>query len=267
MKANPAAKTVNCENVKANTVPACWFTPPHAVDGKVFYYIHGGGWFTGSPAASKDFCMEIALATNLRVFSIDYRMYPAYPHPAQVDDAAQAYDWLVESGITPENIVVGGESAGGHVTILLLNRLKTTRKSMPAGAVLVSPPFDLSFSDPEIYKNIPSDPVLGLSGSGVLIINLLRNTRTDTSSSSDFSPVNFDLAGFPPLLLQASTCEVMYHDAEMLRDKAQLAGVDITFQAWDGMIHAFPVGARKEYKEVKEANAKIAEFICKVLSI
>jgi len=267
VKDNPAAKDVTCKNITASNVPACWFTPPQTIEGKVFYYIHGGGWFTGSPAASSDFCTEIALTTKLRVLSIDYRMYPEHPHPAQIDDVAMVFDWLLDSGITPENIVVAGDSAGGHLVLLLLDRLKRAGKSMPAGAVLMSPPFDLSFSNPEILKNIPSDPVLGLSGAGILIINLLRNAKTNTTSSSDFSPVSFDMTGFPPILLQASTSEILYPDAKALREKAESAGVDITFHTWDGMIHAFQVGARKQYKEVKEANMKIAEFISKVLSL
>jgi acetyl esterase/lipase len=267
LKANPAANDVTCERVMAGTVPACWFTPPQAIEGKVFYYIHGGGWFTGSMEASKDFCLEIALATRLRVLSIDYRMYPQHPHPAQVDDAEIAYDWLVDSGIVPENIIIAGESAGAHLTLLLVNRLKASGKQLPAGEIIMSPPIDLSFSNPDLLTNVPSDPVLGLSGAGIVIMNLLRNAKTEVTGPSGFSPLEFDLTGFPPMLLQVSTCEALYSDATIFRAKAEAAGVKITFHAWDGMIHAFQAGARKEIKEVKEANAKVAEFTREILAL
>lgn len=267
LKTNAGSRDVAFEQVMAGNVPAYWITPPQPVKGKIFFYIHGGGWFVGSPEDSRAFCTEIALATRLRVLSVDYRLYPEHPHPAQIDDVTTAYEWLVNSGINPENIVIGGESAGGHLSLLLLNRLKTDGKlPLPAGAVLISPPIDLSLSNPGFYANIPSDPVLGTNGGGVLILNLLRIAKTD-QAGPDFSPVNFDYTSFPPILLQASTCECLYHDAMTLHEKAESAGVDITFQPWDGMLHAFPVGTRQQYKETKEANSRITEFISKILSL
>ena len=131
----------------------------------------------------------------------------------------------------------------------------------------MSPPIDLSFTNPDLLANIPSDPVLGLSGAGIVIINMLRNAKTEMTGPSGFSPLEFDVTGFPPMLLQVSTCEALYSDATIFRAKAESAGVKITFQAWNGMLHAFQVGAGKQIKEVKEANAKVAEFTREILAL
>jgi acetyl esterase/lipase len=265
LKNNPASKGVKWERAMAKSVPVYWVTPPSAADGKVFFYIHGGGWCFGSPDTTRAFCTEIALLAKVKVLSVDYRLVPEHPHPAQIDDISVAYEWLVESGTKPENIVIGGESAGGHLGLLLLDRLKASGQ-LPAGAVLISPPVDLTFQNVQMIDNIPTDPFLGTGGAGVFILNLLRNMKIDLTAAG-FVPVAFDISGYPPLLLQASTTEVLYFDALTLKEMAEAAGVDITFQTWDGMMHAFAVICRKDVKEVKEANTKIAEFLGKILSL
>jgi len=266
LKATAAAKAVKYEKVMAKNVPVFTITPPGAIEGKELFHIHGGGWMSGTPEMSRAFCTEIALMTKLRVVSVEYRLFPEQPHPAQIEDVAMAYDWLLESGSKPENIVIGGESAGGHLSLLLLNRLKINGNPLPAGAILLSPPIELSFPNSQLFDNIPTDPVLGTNGAGVFLLNMLRGSKVDYTGP-EFSPVHFDMTGFPPLLVQASTCEMLYFDALTLRDKAEAAGVDLTLQTWDGVVHAFQVLTRKHYKDVKDANTKIAEFLGKTLSL
>jgi acetyl esterase/lipase len=265
LKGNPASKGVRWERAMAKSVPVCWITPPGAADGKVFFYIHGGGWCFGSPDTTRAFCTEIALLAKVKVLSVDYRLAPEHPHPAQIDDVSAAYEWLVESGTQPENIVIGGESAGGHLSLLLLDCLKASGQ-LPAGAVLISPPVDLTFQGAQMFENIPTDPFLGTGGAGIFILNVLRNAKTDYTAAG-FAPALLDISGYPPLLLQASTSEILYFNALTLKEMAEAAGVDLTFQTWNGMMHAFEVICRKDVVEVKEANTKIAEFLGRVLTL
>jgi acetyl esterase/lipase len=264
LKTRPGARNVTFEPVMTGRMRAYWITPPNASTERTFFYIHGGGWSIGSAEAVRIFCTEIAMTAGIRVLSVDYRLYPEHPHPAQIDDVFEAYEWLVNSGTSPENIVIGGESAGGHLSLLLLNRLKVAGLPVPAGAVLISPPFDLLLSGQEAFANIPTDPTVN-GGGGVLGINLLHHAGTDSDPS--FIPITFDLAGFPPILLIASATECLYYDAVKLNDKANSAGISIEFQAWEGALHAFPVTTRMDFKETKEANSKIIDFINSKLSL
>jgi monoterpene epsilon-lactone hydrolase len=260
LKQTPKAKRVKIKPFKVQSLSTYWFVPPGCVDEKVFYYIHGGGMIMGSTAASRSFCIEMALLTNIRVLSVDYRLAPEHPHPAQIDDVEAVYDWLLASGIKPKNIIIGGESAGGQLTLMLLNRLKKEKKEMPAGAVLLSPGVDVSIINKAMFTNALTDPVLFTSGGLFLIAYVLQHVKTDVLNM-DYDPIRFDLNGYPPLLLQASKQEMLYFGAEKFNRQAKAAGVDIVFQVWEGMTHGFEVYSRKYFKEVKEANLKIAEFI------
>jgi monoterpene epsilon-lactone hydrolase len=253
------------DKVDAGGVPAEWLSIPGADPGKVFFYTHGGGWFTGSPKESRGLCAAIASVTKMRVFSPDYRLLPDHQHPAQIDDVMTAYKWLLGTGIKPGNVIVGGESAGAHLTLLLLQRLRDAGMTAPAGACLLSPPFDLSFTGESLFPNMVTDPVLGTSGTGIIIKNLLHHAKTSTSDPG-FSPILGELHGFPPLLVQVSSSECLYSDATRLVEKAKAAGVDVTLQAWNGVTHAFQLTVTRNLPEAVDACNKIATFIKVYLS-
>ncbi|NMC03981.1 MAG: alpha/beta hydrolase [Candidatus Lokiarchaeota archaeon] len=243
-----------------------WCTFP-GVDGKkVFMYIHGGGWFTGSPKASRPFISTIAAGAKVRVFSPSYRFYPEHSHPAQIDDVTAAYKWLLGSGIDARDVVVAGESAGAHLTLLLLLRAKREGFPMPAAAIVMSPPVDLTMSGPSIFPNMPTDPVLGTSGMGVVIQNLIFQLKTDPRDPG-FSPLLADLSGLPPLLVQVSSSESLYSDATRLVEKVKACGGDATLQEWPGMHHAFQLSISRRLQAAADACGKIVDFTRRHLQI
>ncbi|MBN2151965.1 MAG: alpha/beta fold hydrolase [Candidatus Lokiarchaeota archaeon] len=240
--------------------PAEWCTVPGSSTGKVFMYIHGGGWFTGSPRASRAFTAAVAAGANVRAFSPSYRFLPDHAHPAQIDDVTAAYKWLLASGVAARDVVVGGESAGAHLALLLLLRAKREGIGPPAGAVLMSPPADMTMSGPSIFPNMPSDPVLGTSGMGVLIQNLVFHAKTDPKDPG-FSPILADLGGLPPMLVQVSSSESLYSDATRLVEKVKASGGEATLQEWGGVQHAFQMEIARGSKAAAEACAKVVEFV------
>lgn len=102
------------EQTDAGGVPAEWQTVPEAIKDRVILYIHGGGWILGSPNDHRLLTVALGQVTRMRVLSVDYRLAPEHPYPAQLEDCASAYNWLLSTGIKPENIIIAGDSAGGE---------------------------------------------------------------------------------------------------------------------------------------------------------
>ncbi|MCL6645589.1 MAG: alpha/beta hydrolase [Dehalococcoidia bacterium] len=125
----PAPPDVAIEKVSANGVPAEWLTPPSAGEG-VLLYLHGGGYVIGSINTHRGLVATIAKAASVRALIIDYRLAPEHPFPAAVDDATAAYRFVLASGISPSRIVIGGDSAGGGLTIATLDGLTGARTTV-----------------------------------------------------------------------------------------------------------------------------------------
>ena len=148
------------ETVNASGVPSEWIQVPGVDTDRVFLFIHGGGYYRGSAAATRSPASGISKASGMRCLSIDYRLAPEDPFPAAIDDTYAAYKWLLDRGIAASNIVVGGISAGGGLTCALLLKLKDQGDPLPAGAVPMSAWTDLTQSGDTMQSNAESDPVI-----------------------------------------------------------------------------------------------------------
>ena len=103
--------------VKFDGLQAEWVHGPEAGSDGAILYFHGGAFFMGSPASSRELVSRIYLAAVMKVLSGDYRLAPENPFPAAVDDAVMAYEWLLDEGYAPSQIVIGGESSGGGLAL------------------------------------------------------------------------------------------------------------------------------------------------------
>jgi monoterpene epsilon-lactone hydrolase len=257
----PIPKDVKVEPVDAGGVPAEWQTVPGAVEDRVLLYFHGGGMVLGSPNSHRLFTVALGQLTKMRVLSVDYRLAPEHPYPAQVEDCTAAYKWLLSTGIRPENIVIAGDSAGGNLTLSTLVKLRDDGISLPAGAVGLSPATDWTGSDESFFENAETDPVLADIGLFWWIPAYLAGADP---SDPLVSPLHADLKGLPPLLLQASTSEMLFSASKRFVDRVKAAGVDATLETWDDMPHVFQSFGLQELPEAKEAIAKIGDFIQKL---
>src|SRR5882757_3250736 len=115
MGAIPLAPGCTVESLELSGVPAEKITPTGAVPGKTLLYLHGGGHVFGSLKSHRHLVSRFAVAAGIIAFHIDYRLAPEHPHPAALEDALKAYKQILATGIAPEDIVVGGESAGGNL--------------------------------------------------------------------------------------------------------------------------------------------------------
>ena len=258
-KRYPIPKDVKIKIIDANGVPAEWQIVPSAVEERVLLYLHGGGYIIGSPNDHRLLTVQLGRATKMRVLSVDYRLAPEYPHPAPLEDSITVYKWLLSKDIKPENIIIAGDSAGGNLTLVTLIKLRDDGISLPAGAVCLSPVTDYAGTGESFFKNAERD--VFLADAGVFWWNEAHLAEADTRDPL-VSPLFADLKGLPPLLIQASTSEMLYDDSRLFVERAKAAGVDATLEVWDNMMHVFQAFG---LPESKEAITNVSKFVQKLL--
>jgi acetyl esterase/lipase len=259
MDSTPQPTRVQIKRVDADGVEGDLMWPArlhHAIGTRAILYIHGGGFFSGSPRSDRALAGTLAKAASADVLLIDYRRTPEYQFPAQIDDALNAYRWLLESGYRNDNIVIVGVQVGGTIAIGTTLRQMQVNGPLPAAVIVMSPITDFAATGASLDGNADSDPLFGKSE-----FDALRKAYLEKHSPTDpaVSPLYADLSGFPPLLMQVGSHETLRDDTLRLASKAQKAGVDVTTEVWAGMVHQwqlFPFWL----DDARRANQKVAEF-------
>ena len=247
---------VSFEKIKFDFFDAEWLFPQDVVKKRVMLYIHGGGYVIGSPHSHRALAGKIAKGISADCLLIDYRKAPENPYPAALDDTFTSYNYLLDKGYSPENIVVAGDSAGGGLTIALQYELQDYHLPLPLCTALLSPYLDLTGKGKSLTHNAKNDRFLDVFE--------MRKWAEMYAGDHDFSdpmisPLFGDLSDLPPILVQASESEVLYNDSTRFVAKAEKQGVDITFQKWHGLIHWWHMFG--SMPESKEAIEKIIAFI------
>jgi acetyl esterase/lipase len=255
----PVPADVRSSPVDADGVRAEWVEMPGAVPGRAILYLHGGAYVVGSPDTHRSLVARIAAATRARCLVIDYRLAPEHPFPAALDDALKAYRWLLAQKHEPSRLAIAGDSAGGGLTLATLLALRDAGTPLPAAAVCLSPWTDLegtgaSATDPKV-----GDPMITVDG--------LRDSGRQYLGGADprsplAAPLHGDYRGLPPLLIQVGTREILLDDSTRVAAKAAAAGVDVTLEQGEGLIHVWQFfGAH--VPESIAALARIGEFVAK----
>ena len=253
----PQPPDVRWEAVDADGVSCEWNVPDDCVEGRTIVYYHGGGYGIGSVEGHRGLCSNLARATRARVLSVDYRLAPEHPFPSAVDDALVAYRWAVAQGADPAKTAIGGDSAGGGLTVATLIALREAGDVLPAAGLCLSPWVDLTGSNPRIAEVAPSDPMLSPA---VLEVFAKAYLAGADPRSPTASPAFADLAGLPPLLIQAGTAEILIGEIEAFAKKAEAAGVDVELEIWDDMLHVWQTFADM-LPEGRQALADIGKYV------
>lgn len=254
-------KEVEIENSEPEGIPVEWQRVDNVHPDRVLLYLHGGGWILGSPQEHRILSVAIAKAIKTKAVSVDYRLAPEHTHPAHLEDCVAIYKWLISNGAKAENIIIGGDSAGGNLALTTLLYLRDNDWPLPAGAVLLSPATDLALSDESFFNNGETDPLLSEVGIYWWLASYIAGSDAKDPS---VSPLFADLKGLPPLLFQVSSCEMLYRDTTRFVEKARDAGVDVTMEVWDDMPHVFQASVSEGLLEAQEALAKIKNFAASV---
>ncbi|VIO77676.1 alpha/beta hydrolase [Bradyrhizobium ivorense] len=254
---------VQCCQVSAGGVDGEWIAPADAPRDKAILYCHGGGFRIGSVASHRDLIARLADASGCRVLAIDYRLAPEHRFPAALDDAQTAYRYLRDQGFRPADIAFAGDSAGGNLVLGAMLAARDAGDPLPAAAVLMSPWTDLAATGASYESRAAADPI----HQRAMILALAKNyLGADGDPCHPLaSPLYADLAGLPPLFIQAGDRETVRDDATALAAKAKAAGVDVELEVWDGMIHVFQMFP--EIPEAQEAIARLAAFLRRQLHI
>jgi acetyl esterase/lipase len=235
----PVADDVTLTEVDAGGVPAEWSTVPGSDASRVLMFFHGGGYCSGSILSHRRMVTEAGRAAAIRTLAVDYRLAPEHPFPAAFDDALTAWRFLRGQGIAAEHIAVGGDSAGGGLTIALINRLRASGEKQPGCAWLASPWTDLTMSGATLASKDTVDPLIHKAYLEELAEAYLP-AGTDRKDPR-VSPLYADLRGFPPTLIQVGSAETLLADATRLAAVAGAADVAVTLEIWPHMIHAWPL--------------------------
>jgi epsilon-lactone hydrolase len=142
----PVADDVRLEAVDLDGVAGEWSIVPGSSPGRILLFFHGGGYCSGSIVSHRRMVTEAGRAGGVWTLAVAYRLAPEHPFPAALDDATSAWRFLRKQGVSAARIAVGGDSAGGGLTVALLNRLRDAGEELPACAWLVSPWTDLTMS-------------------------------------------------------------------------------------------------------------------------
>jgi len=259
----PTPADVAIERADADGVRSEWVRAAGAHPFGVILYLHGGGYIVGSPLSHRHLVAELSRAAGADALSIDYRLAPENPFPAAVEDAVSAYAWLLDRGISPNRIIIAGDSAGGGLTVATMLSLRDRGMEMPAGGVCISPWADLTISARSYSARADLDPMLNRDQLMMMASSYLAGADPRTPLAS---PVFADLKGLPPLLIQVGTDEIILDDSLLLAERAKEAGVDCALEVSEGMIHVWHF-FHPMLKQGREAIARIGEFIKKEFQI
>lgn len=235
-----------------------WSRAPGADASRVLLYFHGGGFCSGSLASHRRLVTEAGRATDMRTLAVEYRLAPEHPFPAAHNDAQKAWDWLLAQGYAPDRIAVGGDSAGGGLTVALMTRLREAGRPLPACGWLISPWTDLAMTGGTLATKDAADPLIHKGYLEELAAAFVPASidRRDPRVSVLYA----DLRGLPPLLIQVGADETLLDDSVRLAGAAGAADVSVTLEIWPHMIHAFPLW-NAQLADARTALAHAGEFM------
>lgn len=245
---------VTREAVSADGVACEWLIPQNSPKDQALLYLHGGGFIMGLTSLHLEMVAYLAQKMNVRALMVDYRLAPEYPFPAALDDCVSAYRWLLKQGISAQNIVVAGDSAGGNFTITTLMKLRDSGDPLPAAAACLSPVGDMT-DRTDLFKTV-YDPILHPRAGK--IYNRAYVAQNDARNPL-ISPVFGDWRGLPPLLVHAGEDEILRDDGVRIAELAKAAGVDVRLEIYPRMWHVWQI--YPALPQTGESLDDIAQFL------
>jgi acetyl esterase/lipase len=239
MAKTPTAEGVTYEAAVVGRAPGWWCRPADAVIGAAILYFHGGAYVVGSAQAYRHFAGQIAARAKAPTFVADYGLAPERPFPAAVEDAEAAYRGMAHLGF--RRIAIAGDSAGGGLALVTAGRMTQAARDRatpsPVAVCVMSPWVDLTLSGDSLKSRAKHDPLLSRRALEKARQLYLGQADAKTPLAS---PLYGDLAGLPPVLLQAGEDEVLLDDARRYADRLAEAGSSAELHVWQGMVHVFP---------------------------
>jgi acetyl esterase/lipase len=272
MEQVPAGRAFDCEfrPVRATGVTGEWVLAPGADPDRRVLYIHGGAFIAGSPNSHRTITSRFSAVARAAVFAVDYRLMPEHRRQDGITDCQAAYRWILEHGPDgrggPRRLYLGGDSAGGNLSLVLSAWARDEGLRRPDGVVALSPLTDCSYSGPSIRGNVVTDAMLGplfgrlLKVPRPVLAWLFALENRFRPVDPQVSPLFGDLSNLPPTLVQVSEAEMLLDDARRYVNKARAAGSPARLQSWPGLLHVWQI-MTPEVPEAVEAFERIGDFV------
>jgi acetyl esterase/lipase len=217
--------------------------PPEGPARGAYLHFHGGGWTLGAADMMDPALFALAQATGLAAVSVEYRLAPEHPYPAAADDCEDAALWLLDRGLgelgLPASVTLGGESAGAHLAVLTLLRLRGRgRTGAFRAANLVFGTYDLGLvPSGRLWGDrnlILSAPIMSFFMDG-----FLPGRTPEERRAPDLSPLYADLRGLPPALFTVGTLDPLLDDSLFMDARWRAAGNEAELRVYPESIHGF----------------------------
>lgn len=205
---------------------------------RVIFYIHGGAFVFGSPNTHAAMVAHLAKRLGARAVLPRYRLAPEAPFPAAVEDVRTAWDGLLASGIDPAKVIIGGDSAGGALTLGLLSSLCAEGQPRPAGVFCLSPLTDMTYSGDSFRTNRARDVFLVAERADDLTQMYLAG---HPAMDPRVSPLCAAFDGACPVWITVGDTEILYDDARRMAAHLKPAGVDVTLVEKHDLPHVWPI--------------------------
>lgn len=242
---------------------ADWVRGPGAGDERVILYLHGGAFLCCGLHTHRRLVSQISSAAKSPALMVDYRMFPQHTISDAITDGVNGYRWLLRRGYRPNQIVVAGDSAGGYLTFMVPLAIQAAGLPRPAALVAMSP---LTEMDPRRKLEHPNArrcalfPRHAVPALTELSERLDADAQLTRGQAPRACPVDSDLRGMPPTLVQAGSHEMLLTDAELIAERLAAAGVPTELQVWERQVHVFQA-AFDLVPEGRRAIEEVARFI------
>lgn len=226
---------------------------------QVFLLLHGGGYVGAIRNVYYSFGVLLnELSGNCNILIPDYRVAPEHPYPAALEDALTAYQWLLGRGYFGEQIILCGDSAGGGLAMALTHYLRDHEMPIPGGIIAMSPWTDLTASGESYTTNYENDILFGKTRDSLIY----NNPYYEGHDPMDYyiSPKFGDFRGFPPMLIQVASTEMLLSDSVDVAAKARSQSVKVRLSIYEGLFHVFQT-CLLSMPESKKAWVEIGKFI------
>jgi monoterpene epsilon-lactone hydrolase len=249
-------RTMGLEVRKNDDPRGEWIIPPLVRPGIIFY-LHGGGYISGSPPRYRPITSGLARRTGRRVFALDYRLGPEHKFPAALDDARSAYRWLLSEAAEGETIALAGDSAGGGLSLALLLACRDEGLPMPSSVALFSPWTDLAGTGESLRTNNGKCAMFYPEN-----IAQFASAYLGSADPRDLraSPLLADLRGLPPMLIQVGSTELLLDDSRRLYSAIMDAGGQAELEVYREAMHCWQMFDGL-VPEAGEALDHAAEFL------
>lgn len=231
---------------------------------KIIYYFHGGAYISSLTDMYETFSYPLCdIREDIEVVLLDYDLAPENKYPTQLNQAYEVWNELMKEH-KPEDIIVGGDSSGGNLALVLIHKLRKEFNISPKAAILISPWTDMTCSGESYKKNYQLDPQIGESNCP------LTEEKDEIIKKSDLygfigdadrkdpyiSPIFGDFSNFPKSIFFVGSEEMLLDDTLKVVEEIKEKGGDVQLINKEGMFHIYPIYIKfvPESREALEKN-------------